>query len=72
MKFYTKSVLNILKQAGLVETDYEHTNCFQTNHHSKQKGFKGKTWPFVTDVRRTSVPVRNRFAGLADEIPENY
>ena len=72
MKFYTKSVLNILKQAGLVETDYEHKSCFQTNHHSKQKGFKGTTWPFVTDVRRTPVPVRNRFAGLADAIPENY
>jgi hypothetical protein len=58
-------------------------NCAQTNFQSKQRGFnRNKTWPLDRDVRKVnpgrqmnkeefSVPLRNRFAGLVDDCPEN-
>ena len=81
-KAYTKSVLDILKQAGLVEVDYDHLKCPQTQFQSQNRGFKkSKTWPFDKDVReprkkvlkeKFTVPVQNRFAGLRDDYSGNY
>jgi hypothetical protein len=38
-KAYTRSVLNILKQAGLVSSDFDHLSCAQTQYQSRQRGF---------------------------------
>ena len=81
-KAYTQSVLNILKQAGLVDLEFDHLNCAQSQFQRKQNGFnKNKTWPWDTDARkfgcgnkrqtnqnsqRFEVPLQNRFAGLSD------
>ena len=52
-KAYTNSVLNILKQAGLVDLEFDHANCAQTQYQATQKGFnKNKTWPRDVDIRK--------------------
>ena len=82
-KAYTRSVLNILKQAGLVSSDFDHLSCAQTQYQSRQRGFnKNKAWPWDRNVRnvtntrvnnmRFEVPVQNRFAGFSDNSQENY
>ena len=78
-KFYTKSALNILKQAGLVKFDYEHQNCSQAQYQSRQRGFKSTaTWPIDKDVRNKKsrdtyrIPLKNRFSRLYEENLGNY
>ena len=36
-KAYTQSVLNIFKEAGIVEKDFDHKDCFQTKYQSNNK-----------------------------------
>ena len=83
-KFYTKSSLNILNQAGLVKYGYEHQNCAQAQYQSKQRGFKKMSpWPVDKDVRKPqfrqrisrntfNIPLKNRFTGLVEEGMGNF
>lgn len=78
-KFFTKSALNILKQAGLIKSDYEHQNCSQAQYQSRQRGFKSTvTWPIDKDVRNKksrdtySIPLKNRFSMLSEDNLGNY
>ena len=82
-KFFTKSALNILKQADLIRSDYEHQNCAQAQYQTS-RGFKKKaTWPLDKDVRKPiyrqnvyrdtySIPLNNRFARLYQDDQGNY
>ena len=78
-KAYTQSVLNILKEAGLTENDFDHKNCFQTKYQSKQRFFNNKIWPLDRDIRKPilskeqfSIPLKNRFASFSGEVQGNY
>ena len=83
-KFFTKSTLNILKQAGLIIYDYEQLNCAQAQYQSSRRGFKKTgTWPLDKDVRKHSyrqkvyrdtysIPLKNRFSKLSQEDQGNY
>ena len=79
-KAYTQSVLNIFKEAGIVEKDFDHKDCFQTKYQSKQRNYnKNKVWPFDRDVRRPKlyqeeffVPLKNRFECLGEQGLGNY
>ena len=86
-KAYTNSVMNILKQAGIVNPEFDHTNCPQTQFQAKQKNFvMSNNWQCDVDVRkakcgkkmrsemngRYTLPTRNRFAGLSENHQGNY
>ena len=80
MKAYTNSVLNILNLAGMVDSEFNHSNCAQTRYFAQKSGFlENENWQSDIDTRKTScgkrlyyqmnntryqVPTKNRFSGL--------
>ena len=80
MKAYTNSVLNIFKNAGLIDPGFDHTSCPQSRHMAQKSGYqKIENWGYDIDTRRAGcgkklysemvkaryqVPVKNRFSGL--------
>ena len=86
-KAYTNSVLNILKSAGMVKPEYDHSNCQQTRFQARNRKFmKNYYWQNDVDVRRAeldiihfdqqstryAIPTQNRFNGLPDNFQGNY
>ena len=87
-KAYTNSVVNILKMAGMVDPDFDHSDCAQARQMARQAGYnKSNTWASDTDVRKSrqgqklwtelnrqryEVPTQNKFAGLSDNHQGNY
>ena len=53
-KAYTNSVINILKMAGMVDPDFDHSNCAQARYMAMQGGYnKSNTWANDKDVRKS-------------------
>ena len=86
-KAYTNSVLNILRSAGMVDPDYDHSNCQQTRYQARnRKHMKNYYWENDVDVRRAEfgknlvdqqntkyvIPTQNRFASLPDNFQGKY
>ena len=83
MKAYTNSVLNILKLAGMINNENDHSNCPQSRYFSQKSGFlKNPNWERDIDTRKTGcgrrlyseivntryqVPTKNRFSGLKED-----
>ena len=74
--------------AGMVDPDFDHSNCAQARYMARQGGYnKSNTRAYDKDVRKSGngqklwselnrqryeVPTQNRFAGLSDNHQGNY
>ena len=64
MKFYTLSVLNILKLANITSEEYNyHLSCPQSQYMKKMKNTSDRSMNYNFN-QRISVPVHNRFSVL--------
>ena len=79
-KAYTNSVLNIFKNAGMIDPNFDHTSCHQSKYWAEKSGYqKNDNWGYDIDTRkagcgkklyseivkaRYQLPTKNRFSGL--------
>ena len=82
-KAYTNSVLSILKSAGMVDPEFDHSNCQQARFQARnRKQASNYFWQNDVDTRRSEceraqlntryeIPTQNRFASLADHFQGN-
>ena len=82
-KAYTNSVLSILKSAGMVDPEFDHSNCQQARFQARnRKQADNYFWQNDVDTRRSEcgraqlntryeIPTQNRFASLADHFQGN-
>ena len=87
-KAYTNSVLNILKLAGMVDPNFDHSDCPQTRHQAGNRNYgrRNNNLQMDVDSRKSEcgkkvfsdvynnyqVPTKNRFNGLEDNNQGNY
>ena len=83
-KAYTNSVLNILQSAGMVDPEFDHSNCSQARFQARRGvHVKNYFWQNDVDTRRSGcgrdqlnmryeIPTQNRFSSLADNFQGNY
>ena len=86
-KAYTNSVVQILKSAGMVVPEFDHSNCAQSRYQArKSKNVQNNHWQNDIDTRRAEsgkedmpqldrryeIPTQNRFSGLSENYQGNY
>ena len=83
-KAYTNSVLNILKLAGMVDPDFDHSDCPQARFQARRRTqVKNYFWQNDVNIRKSEcrraqlntryeIPTKNRFSSLADNFQGNF
>ena len=86
-KAYTNSVVQILKSAGMVVPEFDHSNCAQSRYQARNsKNVQNNHWQNDIDTRRAEsgkedrpqldrryeIPTHNRFSGLSENYQGNY
>ena len=83
-KAYTNSLLTILKLAGMVDPDFDHSSCPQARFQARRRTqVKNYFWQNDVDIRKTEsgraqlntryeIPTKNRFTSLADNFQGNF